>query len=333
MTRLLVGLAVALLVPLVIACSGGGKDSSEADGGAKDPQTAVRNLLDAVMKQDENAIEAAINPIYADNPSEIGVGDLITLRAQTSAELKDLKLNAEYDSERKNARVFVNGKIVTKDGEANLDNKVLLTSIEGDRWYVTSPYSEYWSALLRPAPAAWVQVQADSSPTLPGTYVPPHPGADGVLLQGSDDRAHVANDLPIPLCTPEQIAANNWSSPLCYPSNPPTSGPHAASAAPFRVFSQPVGKEYLVHSMEHGGVVIWYNSNDPSVIQKLAALTEANIQRGKEVVLAPYPGMEANTVAITAWTRLDKFPAAQLDVDRLQNFINVHERRFNPEGF
>jgi hypothetical protein len=69
------------------------------------------------------------------------------------------------------------------------------------------------------------------------------------------------------------------------------------------------------------------------VIQKLTALTEANIQRGKEVVLSPYPGMEADTVAITAWTRLDKFPASQLDIDRLQNFINVYERRFNPEGF
>jgi hypothetical protein len=324
--------ALLLLCTLVpaIACSDGGK---EQEAGAKDPQTAVRNLLDGVIEQDQQVIEASINPIYAKDPGEIGVGDLITLRSQTDVELKDLKLTAEYDSERKNARVFVNGKIVTDDGEADLNDKVLLTSMEGDRWYVTSPYSEYWSAQLRPAPADWVQVQADSNPSLPGTYIPPHPGADGVLLQGNDDRVHVGNETSIPICTPEQLAANNWSNPLCYPSNPPTSGPHAASAAPFRVFSQPVGKEFLVHSMEHGGVVIWYNTTDTSVVQKLTALTEANLQRGKEVVLTPYSGMEANTVAVTAWTRLDKFPASQLDVDRIQNFINVYERRFNPEGF
>jgi hypothetical protein len=330
-TRVLLAALAVFGLAFTVACSGGGGDQPEA--GARDPQTAVRNLLDGVIGQDQAAIEAAINPIYADNPAEIGVGDLITLRSQTDVELKDLELTAEYDGERKNARVFVNGKVVTRDGEAGLNDKVLLTSIEGDKWYVTSPNSEYWSAQLRPAAADWAQVQADSNPSLPGTYVPPHPGADGVLLQGNDDRAHVANDITIPLCTQEQLAANNWSSPLCYPSNPPTSGPHAASPAPFRVFSQPVGKEFLVHSMEHGGVVIWYNSSETAVIQKLTALTEANIQRGKEVVLSPYPGMEANTVAITAWTRLDKFPAAQLDIDRLQNFINVYERRFNPEGF
>jgi hypothetical protein len=212
---------------------------------------------------------------------------------------------------------------------------VLLTSIQGERWFVTSPNSEYWASQLRPAPAAWQQVQVDANPTLPGTFVAPHPGADGKLLDGStDDRSHVANDTAIPICTEEQLASGNVSNPLCYPSNPPTSGPHASSAAPFRVFPQPVGKEFLVHTMEHGGVVIWYNSNDPAVIQKLTALTETNIQRGRLVAMSFYGGMEADTVAITAWTRLDKFPAtSNLNTDRIQLFINAHERRFNPEGF
>lgn len=335
--RLVRGLSLLLLgIALVvsIACSGGGEsDEGRSARGASDPQGAVRNLIEAVLAEDEGGIEAAINPIYADRPAEVGVGDLIKLRSNTEVQIKNLKLTAEYDGERKNARVFLKGTVSTKDGEAPLDDFVLLTSMEGERWYVTSPNSEYWSAQLRPAASDWMQVQNDASSALPGTYVPPHPGADGKLLQGSDDRAHVPNGQTVPFCTQEQLAANNWSDPLCYPSNPPTSGPHAASAAPFRVFTQPVGKEFLVHSMEHGGVVIWYNAADTGVIQKLTALTEANIQRGKELVLVPYPDMEANTIALTAWTRLDKFPVSQFDVDRVQTFINVYERRFNPEGF
>jgi hypothetical protein len=38
-------------------------------------------------------------------------------------------------------------------------------------------------------------------------------------------------------------------------------------------------------------------------------------------------------IAITSWTRLDKFPVGQLTKERLQEFINDNHKRFNPEGF
>jgi hypothetical protein len=331
MTRSL-ALLTCIAVLLSAACFGGGGNSSEP--GAADPQGAVRNLIRGIAEDDQVAIERAINPIYAQSLGEVGVSDLVQLKdSAPEMSIRNLNLRAEYDSERENARVLVSGTIVTDDGEAQLTDRVLLTSMQGERWFVTSPNSEYWASQLRPPPSAWAQVQVDANPALPGAFVPPHPGADGKLNEGSDDRAHFANDLAMPICSAEQLAANNVSNPLCYPSNPPTSGPHAASAAPFRVFTSPVGKEFLVHSMEHGGVVIWYNTGNTQVVQQLTALTESNIQRGKQVVLTPYPGMEADTVAVTAWTRLDKFPVGQFSIDRLQAFINTHERRFNPEGF
>jgi hypothetical protein len=46
-----------------------------------------------------------------------------------------------------------------------------------------------------------------------------------------------------------------------------------------------------------------------------------------------YTGMEDETIAITSWTRIDKFPVSELTEERLKNFINENHKRFNPEGF
>jgi hypothetical protein len=43
--------------------------------------------------------------------------------------------------------------------------------------------------------------------------------------------------------------------------------------------------------------------------------------------------MEPETIAITSWTRLDKFPVSELTKERLQTFIDANHKRFNPEGF
>jgi hypothetical protein len=43
--------------------------------------------------------------------------------------------------------------------------------------------------------------------------------------------------------------------------------------------------------------------------------------------------MESETIALTSWTRLDKFSASELTRDRVQEFINENHKRFNPEGF
>jgi hypothetical protein len=42
--------------------------------------------------------------------------------------------------------------------------------------------------------------------------------------------------------------------------------------------------------------------------------------------------MEAGIVAITSLTRIDKFPVSELTRERFQEFIDDHNKRFNPEG-
>ena len=183
----------------------------------------------------------------------------------------------------------------------------------------------------------WQVAMLDSSSRLPGEYIAPHPGADGrvcdtrACVTTNDDRNHVSGTIPI--CTQAQLSARNYSTPLCYHSNPPTSGPHASTFATPRVLDTPATKESLVHSMEHGDVIIWYNTDDQNAIRTLAQITNGANSSGKLVVMSRYEGMEANTIALTAWTRLDKFSVSQLRDQRVLDFVNAHSRRFNPEGF
>jgi hypothetical protein len=182
-----------------------------------------------------------------------------------------------------------------------------------------------------PGPPAWRTAELNDSTNLPGVYYPPHPGFDGVPSTG-DERQHVNNNSPVPICTDEQIAAGTISSPLCYTSNPPTSGPHAISPLAFKVLDNPAPKENLIHNMEHGGVVVWYNTDDQATIDRLASIVNNELDRGRLVVMSKYTEMEPEMIALTSWTRLDKFPVSGLDDNRVRDFIETHQRRFNPEG-
>jgi hypothetical protein len=168
--------------------------------------------------------------------------------------------------------------------------------------------------------------------------VKPHPGIDGILCgdracsAAADDRRHVGPGVVVPLCTRDQVERDQISQPYCYNSNPPTSGVHAPFAAPNGVQRQPASKEALVHSMEHGSVVVWYNTTDQRLISQLEAIVSAENARQRPVVISRYSEMEAETIALTAWTRLDKFAARDFSAERVQRFIARHARRFNPEG-
>jgi hypothetical protein len=178
--------------------------------------------------------------------------------------------------------------------------------------------------------ADWVKPAFNQSTALPGRYFPPNPGPDGRLLT-RDDMGHFDNGIRYPDCTDRQIASNQIGG--CYHTNPPTSGPHAASPMPWGVLPNPALRENLVHNMEHGGVVIWYNTSNTSAVTVLREVTREAIQAGRLVVLSAYPDMETDTIALTSWTRLDKFGLRDLSAERVRVFIDAHERRFNPENF
>jgi hypothetical protein len=184
----------------------------------------------------------------------------------------------------------------------------------------------------------WQAAMLNASPSLPGEYIPPHPGADGKVcdvkscISSMDDRNHVNGT--IPNCTSAQQRSNDFTNPLCYNTSPPTSGPHSPQFAQNRVYDAPVPKEQLVHSMEHGAVVVWYNTTDQNVIRSMAQIVSGANQSGKMVVMAPYSNVGAtDLIAFTSWTRMSKVTVSQYKDQTLLDFINAHSKRFNPEGF
>ena len=103
-----------------------------------------------------------------------------------------------------------------------------------------------------------------------------------------------------------------------YNSEPPTSGPHLPYIAPWGVHTRLIVRELQVHNLEDGGVVVQYNCECPDLVAKLKAIVD---KYDKQVILAPYPGMQ-HKIALTAWTRLDTMD--ELDEGRITRFIEAY---------
>lgn len=116
--------------------------------------------------------------------------------------------------------------------------------------------------------------------------------------------------------TPSAVGINTYNS------DPPTSGPHLPSIAPWGVHEKPIPKELQIHNLEDGGVVVQYNcpqgeESCRTLVEKLAGI----VRRYDHTVMAPYPGM-SHRIALTAWTRIDKFN--DFDEQRIVRFIEAY---------
>lgn len=129
-----------------------------------------------------------------------------------------------------------------------------------------------------------------------------------------------------------------------YNSNPPTSGNHYADWIRAGVYSEPKDDRNLVHSLEHGYVILNFKcqiSNGKSNFSnfKTEEATESaeekqecegrkkqlegvyNKKGKRKLIVVPRENLETN-FAISAWTYLDKFD--QLDTARIEKFIDAH---------
>jgi hypothetical protein len=98
-----------------------------------------------------------------------------------------------------------------------------------------------------------------------------------------------------------------------YNSDPPTSGPHYAQEADagfYEVndYSHPAG--YLVHNLEHGYVIFWYNCNllDETGCAELKSQIQSVMDElgGVKLIAYPWPSLDV-PFAMTSWGRLEKF--------------------------
>ncbi|WP_141432758.1 DUF3105 domain-containing protein [Bacillus sp. 03113] len=103
-----------------------------------------------------------------------------------------------------------------------------------------------------------------------------------------------------------------------YKTFPPTSGDHSENPANYGFYEQPIPFENLVHSLEHGDIVIYYNS---SVNEKeLKALKEISEITYKGSGIEVVPNDEITTpIVLTAWTKMLELPS--LDTKKIKQFI------------
>jgi hypothetical protein len=93
-----------------------------------------------------------------------------------------------------------------------------------------------------------------------------------------------------------------------YNTNPPTSGAHFAQPlAPIDTgfYSSPVEPEKVLHNLEHGQIVIWYNPDAPEdTISDIEKVTE---QQPDATVAVPWDDIEApSQFVLSAWQNLQE---------------------------
>jgi hypothetical protein len=130
---------------------------------------------------------------------------------------------------------------------------------------------------------------------------------------------------PIMLSSPH-IAID--SDPGQYNSDPPTSGPHYAEEASEGFYDTnnykfPAG--YLVHNLEHGYVIFWYNCEtlDEAGCANLKGQIKSTINElgGTKLIAYPWPSLTTPLV-ITSWGRLEKFES--FDADKAKAFYRAN---------
>jgi hypothetical protein len=332
-------LPVALL--LLAGCSGGGASKSDISDTAAnfyralsdDPPTAYTYLsADCRAKIGYLDFVATINDFHG----FLGKGDLKVKNVKIVEQTHD-HITADYDVVLKSG-----DEEIPLTGQLDLEGPARLVKEDGHWRFedcagypapdaAETPGSQ---AVATPTfePDSPAAVEADDDPSLPGEFVDlqtiygGHWGnQDGVNTARHTQTAvdyRVQGDLP-------PAGGPHWGAGRC-PADP-SSAPLYCGPVPWGVYEKPFPAESVVHNMEHAGVVIWYNTTNQDVISRLKALAAQNVTDGKFIVMMPYPDMDSETIALTAWARRDKFAVGDYRDQRAQRFIDKLECHFDPE--
>lgn len=110
-----------------------------------------------------------------------------------------------------------------------------------------------------------------------------------------------------------------------YKSNPPHSGPHYDRTAHSGIYDKAPADGYLVHSLEHGAVILWYNEKLSS--GDIEKLREIFGKMGGKTIMTPRK-MDV-PVALTSWTRILKLE--KIDEKKILDFYEANYNR-GPEN-
>jgi hypothetical protein len=123
-----------------------------------------------------------------------------------------------------------------------------------------------------------------------------------------------------------------------YSSLPGTSGPHwpPNAVANWGVYSTPQPETQLIHNLEHGGIVIWYDPErlDPDGVDTLTQYVNSQVSSGIsgrfKFILSPWGGQDAlpAPIVVTAWRYLLDLETP--DTAAIDEFARAHYGR-SPE--
>jgi hypothetical protein len=123
-----------------------------------------------------------------------------------------------------------------------------------------------------------------------------------------------------------------------YNSNPPAGGPHYPDTFPAGFYQEsdlaslPAYPEgYLVHNLEHGYVIFWYNCQIPNTdcsALKQTIQTVMDETGNTKLIAFPWSDMDV-PLAMTSWGRILKFQS--LDPARMKQFVESN-RNTAPES-
>jgi hypothetical protein len=110
---------------------------------------------------------------------------------------------------------------------------------------------------------------------------------------------------------------------IAYRTDPPTSGPHYPDPQDGGFFDREIAAGFLVHSMEHGAIVIYYHgdmlTNDQ--INDLQRLARQHPGTFSQVICVPRED-DTYPIILTAWTHRLRLTA--YDKDRIDGFVALY---------
>jgi hypothetical protein len=124
------------------------------------------------------------------------------------------------------------------------------------------------------------------------------------VAQADDGSTHVSDGAS---CRDNPASCGLDGNP--YSSLPAASGPHwGATPANWGVYSTPVNESQVIHNLEHGGIVIWYDPTlDAASVDALAEYVSTQVATGIsgrfKFLLSPWGGSDPlpSPVVATAW--------------------------------
>ncbi|MCL6096625.1 MAG: DUF3105 domain-containing protein [Patescibacteria group bacterium] len=113
---------------------------------------------------------------------------------------------------------------------------------------------------------------------------------------------------------------------VSYNSNPPAGGEHYGDSTGHSGFYDTTNVPadgYLVHSLEHGGVILWYNPKQlsQSQIDKLKDIFNQTTGKG---IVAPRSSMDV-PIALSSWGQVLKLKT--IDEKQIKAFFDTNEGR------